>query len=319
MKELISVIIPVYNAEKYLEKCLKNVINQTYKNIEIILINDGSIDNSGIICDEYKNKDNRIKVFHTKNNGVSAARNLGIENSKGDYIIFIDADDYIELNAFEEILTKNNNYDFITFSYYKLMKDDKICYDNRNKIEILKKEEALIKIMDDRYFQGFACNKLFKRSIIIENKLYFDENIKINEDLLFCVNFLEKSSAIAYYSKPLYYYRQLTTSAIHSKDAKKYVTALLAYEKIEKIYIKNNIDKELFYINFFSLNLVLKELLIKGKDKTKIKEINDNLKKYRKVVFYSKEICIKKKLKLIIKYLFIRQYSLCKKIYYRKH
>ena len=98
----VSVIIPIYNSEKYLHECLDSVINQTYKDIEIILVDDGSTDKSSSICDEYAKKDERIKVFHTSNNGPSHARNIGIDNATGEYIVFQDSDDYIELNMIED-------------------------------------------------------------------------------------------------------------------------------------------------------------------------------------------------------------------------
>ena len=106
MASKISVIIPVYNVEQYLEKCLDSILNQTYKNIEIILVNDGSIDKSGLICDEYSRKYNNIKVFHKENGGVSSARNLGIDNATGQYLAFIDPDDYIDVNMYEILVEK---------------------------------------------------------------------------------------------------------------------------------------------------------------------------------------------------------------------
>ena len=101
---LISIIVPVYNAERYLGHCLESIIGQTYKKIEIILLDDGSTDNSGKICDEYALKDNRVKVFHTENKGPSAARNKGIENSNGEFIFFVDADDFIKSNALDLLI-----------------------------------------------------------------------------------------------------------------------------------------------------------------------------------------------------------------------
>ena len=111
MNELISVIVPIYNVEKYLERCLDSIIKQTYKNLDIILVDDGSIDNSTKICDEYVKKDSRIKVIHKENGGLSDARNVGIDNSDGKYICFIDSDDYIELDMIENLydgIVKNN-------------------------------------------------------------------------------------------------------------------------------------------------------------------------------------------------------------------
>ena len=102
-KELISIIVPVYNVEKYVEKCINSIINQTYKNLQIILVDDGSKDNSGKICDEFKLKDNRIEVIHKNNGGLSDARNAGLKLAKGDYIGFVDSDDYIEADMYETL------------------------------------------------------------------------------------------------------------------------------------------------------------------------------------------------------------------------
>ena len=143
---LISIIIPVYNVEKYLAKCLDSVLNQTYKNLEIILVDDGSKDNSGAICDEYAKRDNRIIVVHQKNSGVSKARNLGMSMATGDYIGFIDSDDTIEANMYE-VLLKNAIESGAEISYCGLKQiqlDGKIDYSN-NTLEkrVVKKEEAI--------------------------------------------------------------------------------------------------------------------------------------------------------------------------------
>lgn len=119
---MISVIIPIYNTEKYLHRCIESVLNQSYKNFELLLINDGSKDRSGDICDEYAKKDNRIKVFHKINGRVSSARNLGLDNAKGDYICFIDADDYVG-ERYLEIHLPDNNEDFIQSSV-KILEND---------------------------------------------------------------------------------------------------------------------------------------------------------------------------------------------------
>ena len=126
MGDLISVIVPVYNVEKYIKKCLDSIIYQTYKNIEIILVDDGSTDNSGIICDVYKERDKRIKVIHKKNNGVSAARNTGIENANGKWISFVDSDDWIDKNYFEILISKiyNNDIDCILCCYNRVVKNN---------------------------------------------------------------------------------------------------------------------------------------------------------------------------------------------------
>ena len=101
---LVSVIVPIYNVEKYLEKCIESIVNQTYKNLEIILVDDGSQDNCPAMCDEWTQKDSRIKVIHKKNGGLSSARNAGLEVSNGEYISFVDSDDWLDENTFEELL-----------------------------------------------------------------------------------------------------------------------------------------------------------------------------------------------------------------------
>ncbi|MED3662284.1 glycosyltransferase family 2 protein [Ureibacillus terrenus] len=118
---LFSIIIPVYNTEKHLHQCLESVINQSYSNIEVILVNDGSTDNSGVICEEISKIDNRVKVFHTKNRGVSSARNLGLSKATGDYVIFIDSDDWLEKNALESIfkVLQYRLYDLVIFGMVK--------------------------------------------------------------------------------------------------------------------------------------------------------------------------------------------------------
>ena len=134
MKDLISVIIPVYNVEKYLKKCLDSVINQTYKNLEIILVDDGSSDKSGLICDEYTKLDKRIKVVHKKNEGLSSARNTGLDIAKGKYISFIDSDDFVSIYMYEIMYKEiiKNNRDIVIARHIYFKNKEPIFKDNRN-------------------------------------------------------------------------------------------------------------------------------------------------------------------------------------------
>ena len=139
MENLISVIVPVYNVEKYLDKCINSLINQSYNNLEIILIDDGSTDNCGEICDKYALKDNRIKVIHKKNEGLSAARNLGISISKGDYIIFIDSDDWVDKEILLKLLNLIKKYNsdiavcdyLLTYDENEYIEKEEIYYKNK--------------------------------------------------------------------------------------------------------------------------------------------------------------------------------------------
>ena len=163
---LISIIIPVYNVEAYLQKCLDSVISQIYRNIEIILVDDGSTDNSGKICDEYAEKDERINVYHQQNGGVSRARNVGLEVAKGQYISFVDSDDYIDCELLQQVVTKANHqeFDIIIFGYneiktsgiYPIPIDPDIMLHN-------KRETILEDVLTDR-IPNFLWNKIYKKN-----------------------------------------------------------------------------------------------------------------------------------------------------------
>ena len=186
---LISIIVPVYNVEKYLSKCLDSIINQTYKNLEIILIDDGSTDKSGEICDKYKNEDKRIIVIHQLNGGVSAARNTGIGVAKGRYILFIDSDDWIEKDYVSSLFTYAGN-DIIVCCGYKRIFDDKIIEHSVKKLDELNKVEFLNLLQDyelkkhkDFYINpigNYLWNKLFPSKVFKEIKF---PNGKVYEDV----------------------------------------------------------------------------------------------------------------------------------------
>ena len=226
MNDLISVIVPVYNCEKYLDRCIESLINQTYKNIEIILINDGSKDNSLEICNKWQKNDNRIIVINKENGGVSSARNKGLEIAKGKYISFIDSDDYLDINCYNTLLENNGNYDVIVFNYY---------YDfiNYKKVGITNFGNGKFEyeLFRKNSIQGYACNKLYKSEII--NKIRFDEKIKICEDLLFNINICIQNNGIRYryFDTPFYYYYQNEESACNTKFMLD-ITKFIAYSKI---------------------------------------------------------------------------------------
>ena len=161
MENKVSIIIPIYNSNKYLKECLDSIINQTYSNLEIILIDDGSKDNSFDICEEYAKKDKRIILKKKNNEGVSATRNLGIEICTGKYILFIDSDDYCNENMIEKILYNSQKNDLIICGYNKIYKNKKVHY-------IVKNKEKNIEdmVINDESVGGYLWNKLFKTSII---------------------------------------------------------------------------------------------------------------------------------------------------------
>jgi glycosyltransferase involved in cell wall biosynthesis len=237
MNPLISIIIPVYNSERYLVKCLESVKNQSYKNLQIILVNDGSSDNSGNICDEYARQDDRFIVIHKENGGVSSARNRGLNIAEGKYIGFIDSDDYVEHNMISNLLNLNyeKKADILMCGCLKEYKGGKVK-SNTNKIEtsiqIYDSVGALNKLLDKNEFHGYVCNKLFSRELIKgKEPILFDESIHVCEDMVFCCNAFLKAKCILYDSTKYYHYvfHDNNTTSLFNENK---LTALDAYESI---------------------------------------------------------------------------------------
>ena len=195
MGEKISVIVPIYNVEQYLRRCIDSIINQTYKNLEIILVDDGSPDNCGQICDDYAKKDTRIKVIHKKNGGLSDARNVGLEVCTGDYISFVDSDDWIELNTYEIMMKSMNEYnaDMVVSNINYVYKDKVESKYSEDKIRCFNKEEAMKELIKDGLVQAVVWNKLYKR-VVIDN-LRFKVG-KLNEDEFFTYKICAKAERI---------------------------------------------------------------------------------------------------------------------------
>lgn len=218
MQPLISVIVPVYNVEEYLPKCLDSIINQTYKNIEIIIVNDGSTDKSGIICDEYANKDIRIKVIHKENGGLSDARNRGIDIANGDYIGFVDSDDYIAEDMYEYLydFAVENDLDVAMCSSCDVYKDKIIRPKNFKSIILEDKEKIIENIFVNQHGgSGIGVwNKLFKYNVI--KNIRFDFG-KTYEDVYFALKWIGNTNKFGRDSEVKYYYVQREESITHQK------------------------------------------------------------------------------------------------------
>ncbi|MCM1115063.1 MAG: glycosyltransferase [Clostridium sp.] len=191
----ISIIVPVYNVEQYLPRCIESILNQTYKDFELILVNDGSTDNSGNICDEFAKKDKRIAVYHQKNGGVSKARNIGLSKSNGTYIMFCDSDDYVDLNWCECLykLINNDNVDLGLCGYSFVYNDssnakDKVIYSN-TEYQIYKRNEFFNLYLSNLI--NMPWNKIYKKDIILRFHLEFNEAMNYNEDLLFVMKYIQ--------------------------------------------------------------------------------------------------------------------------------
>ncbi len=237
MEPLISVIIPIYNASKHLRKCLDSIVNQTYKNLELILIDDGSKDSSADICKEYADKDDRIVFISRENRGVSATRNEGIDLAHGDYFSFIDADDYLDLDAFKYLLNiiSEHNVDAVNYEHFITYPDKETAHRIAEKnYGLFDRAGAQYQLV---YNVAFAWNKLFSKKII-EN-LRFDETILRGEDSLFSRFAFSKANKVWFEKRPLYHYVQSENSAVRGNFRPSQLTALKLFEAYDVLYTKD--------------------------------------------------------------------------------
>lgn len=283
MEDLISVIVPVYNVEKHIDKCVQSIVDQTYKNLEIILINDGSTDDSGRICDEYSKKDKRINVIHKKNSGVSSARNIGIQNSTGDWIVFVDSDDWIEPDFCKVMLSTalEEKSDCVICKCNKVHNEDLKKSEYENKKEIYNSREFIIKVLNVQSGYGFCHSKLIKKETIKET--IFDTQLKVGEDALFNIQIAPNMKKIVFIGNALYNYRINGESVVRKYDTEylsKYTKAMQkAKEYIFEEYkndkiINQNINNYIMYhvllilVNYCcnpdnNLNMILQTKLLK--------------------------------------------------------
>ena len=301
-KELISVIVPIYNVEKYLERCIESITNQTYKNLEIILVDDGSNDFSGKICDKYSKKDRRIKVIHKKNEGLSEARNSGLEIARGEYIGFVDSDDYIETNMYEYLLSllKINNADISVCGFQKVWDDIKSRKEENTIIEnnniVLKSKDAIEYIVDDHILKSYAWNKLYKRSLFIDIK--YPKGLKM-EDVATTYKLIYKSKIVVIGKESKYYYTQRKGSILNSKKSQYYIDYFnVFYERF--LFLRNkNFEFDNLYISM--INFILSLYLIKDKEVAEFRKKKEIKKKLQYIIEECNKKGININLKLIVR------------------
>ncbi|MDP4118191.1 MAG: glycosyltransferase family 2 protein [Bacillota bacterium] len=232
-ENLVSVIIPIYNAERTLEKCVNSVLNQDYKNIEVFLVDDGSTDESGEICESFVEKDDRVKVIHKQNGGVSSARNCALDEANGQYIFFADSDDYVAEDIFTQMLSAFEDYDLVICGYT-------MQYDTGERRERVlepgnfenKREIAAYLAKYSHIGANALWNKLFLRRLISDR---FDEDFSLGEDLKFVLQYLEKCERVRYINKPLYFYMYNgLTSLAYRYNPRMYLISRQSYDSIRQ-------------------------------------------------------------------------------------
>ena len=314
----ISVIIPVYNSERYLVRCIETIINQTYYNLEIILIDDGSTDNSLKICNEYSLKDDRIKVLHKENNGAASARNAGLDCATGDYIAFVDSDDYINLEMYEEMMKVSQQYDcdiVMCDCFKEKGKESKIfthsiCsgfYDkNRLIIEYFPSLLITNSVEYPPTISNWVC--LFKRSLIEENNIRYKEDMRFSEDWLFGSQAMYFANRF-YYMKGdcFYHYIENANSVTHLYYADKWpiMSKLYLYIKdffgnIDDFDFNRQIDMSLLFIVYHCISNIKNSSLTARDKKHYIKNIvNDKNVRYMFKRIKINELNITMKLKIM--------------------
>lgn len=301
-----SIIIPVYNVEKYLNECVESVLNQTYKNFEIILVDDGSTDSSPQICDSYAEKDNRIRAIHKENGGLSSARNAGIKNMTGDYVLFLDSDDFWDNNKALEHLSyiiSEQKPDVVCYGY-------KEFYENTNELknvicipeisfEDLSTEGQLEALLTNGIFTSSACCKTIRTKLIFDKDIYFVENIT-SEDIDWSARILLNAKSFALYNDYFYNYRQRDGSITHQIKYKNLemlsnniIKCINLAEKVEEGRLK---DLYLNYVAYQYITFLHSSFLCEKNDK--IKYLVDKMKNYRYLLKYH----LNRKVKLV--YLF---------------
>lgn len=323
MNDLITIIINCYKCEKYISKCLDSVINQTYKNIEILIIYDESPDNTLKICKEYKEKDKRIRIITTKNIGLSLSRNVGIENAKGEYLYFVDADDFIEEDTIEYLynLIKKYNSDFATCKPKEIYNYNFKINNSKEKIEVIDDKEMLKRILLLKDKSVTTWNKLIKKGLY--NDIRFEDRI-IN-DIVVTHKLVIKAKNIVYSNQYKYFYYINSNSISYEKNIKtdrsidKYNASLERYNYIKNIYL-DLIENDIYLINnTISLYLLNDQELNKYLDSKNAYKFIKKLYTF-KVFFYPLKITTKLKIILffINKKLCHKLTKLYKKIKYRK-
>ena len=245
----ISIIIPVYNGELYIKECIESVINQSYKNIEIIVVDDGSTDNTYEILKPYKN----IKYIYQNNQGVSVARNKGIREATGEYIVFCDSDDIVSPD-YVEVLFKNRDEKGTVIVGFHTIKAD-FCWNQKKKdrFKVYINTEQFLELLNKNYIQGPTC-KLFKRAVLIEEDIYFDEKMNYGEDFKFVLGYINKFSFIYVVPVEIYFYRLENQNSLTSKIN---TNRILSFDMLNKTlydFIQHNMKLSLYYYNSTFMN-----------------------------------------------------------------
>lgn len=289
---LLSIIVPIYNVENYLGQCIDSIIGQAYKNLEIILVDDGSTDSSGLLCDDYQKKDRRIRVIHKKNEGVSVARNVGLQYATGDLLGFVDSDDYLESNMYSELWTNmmHTNSELACCAYKRIAKDQ--IYDSSTgeikELTGLELLEGMVIGLEGCIISPSVANRLYKRETF--DNLLFPEG-RIYEDKLVSTEVLLRVHKVVYLNKALYNYRvregSLTQKEISDSEINDFVSMMNYQNEIVKKYLTKKTFMKAIFIYYCILLDLYSQVLREASRKASRMLLNKEIRKNKKIVRYS--------------------------------
>lgn len=276
----ISVIVPVYNAEAYIHRCINSLLAQTFDDFEIILVDDGSLDGSGAICDDYARKNSRVRVFHKENGGVASARQLGVDKARGEYTIHTDPDDWVEPTMLEELYyrAKTETADMVICDFLVEEKEGSIYrvqQPTNNSADVVLEELLLYRL------HGSLCNKLIRRECYTLYNIAFVKGLNYCEDYLVCVKLLQKGIKVAYLNKAFYHYDQIVNSGSITRN---FSTALFELRKMFISRLQEVVPdrKELIVLNKLDLKYALFEANMPKVFKTLYPEVDKDVWKLNK-------------------------------------
>ena len=293
VSELISVIVPVYKVEEYLNRAVESIVNQTYRNLEIILVDDGSPDNCPVMCDAWAQKDARIRVIHKENGGVSSARNAGLKAAKGEWISFVDADDWIH-PQFVEITysqTKHSNADVIAVNCFRC--NDEVPFENIDCENIVFSPVEVEAIFRNRIIRNYVWGKLYKAEIIKSRS--FDEKLVFGEDSAFNAEIFTDENHVYYSDEKLYYYYQRQNSAVHTFKPEQLVLLQNKYIDLAEKE-KRSLPKSIYLMEAMKRALSARYgLMLDPYSKDIIKDLTHSLKQTANKLWNIKSVSFKAK------------------------
>ncbi|KIL49358.1 glycosyltransferase family 2 protein [Jeotgalibacillus soli] len=270
--EKVSVVVPIYKVEKYIQKCVDSILNQTYTNIEVILVNDGSPDSCGLIADQYERFDPRVKVIHKENGGLSDARNVGMKHATGEFTVFVDSDDWIEKNMIEEMVNSSHKFkaDAVQSAFYYAY-EDKLLFDHRTYLKnaapvILNNKRLMYELVKNENVKNFAWGKLFKTVMIRD--ISFEKGV-LFEDVFWAHKVMHRVDTYVLLHQPLYHYTQRSDSIVANYTPKNLdiIKGLKERHRFIEAYYQDLTDES--YKAILKMSLIHYNLLLQNRKKDK--------------------------------------------------